>query len=123
MGTRNNCSVWKQKWSTTKGQVLTLAQSAELHPGWAQRSASDSALVMGFSGAFTMAITTGLNSWGRMRLACSCAPWREGVHQLLPGMGALGVGWLDSRTRSWVQEICRHADPGHWLLWKGLTVW
>ena len=47
---------------------------------------------MGSPGVFAMAVTTVLNSWGRTRLACSCAPWREGVPQLLPGMGALGDG-------------------------------
>ena len=92
MGARNNCSVWKQRWGTTKGEALTLARTTELHPGWSQCSASVGALVVGSSGAFTVAVTTVLNSWGRMRLACSCAPWREGVHQLLPGMGALGDG-------------------------------
>lgn len=99
MGTRNNCSVWKQRWSTTKGEALTLARSTELHPGWLQCSASDGVLVMGSSGAFTLASTTVLSFWGRMRLACSCAPWREGVGQLLPGMGALGDGVVGLREK------------------------
>lgn len=32
------------------------------------------------------------DSWGRMRLGCFCAPWREDVRQILPGMEAL-VDW------------------------------
>lgn len=99
VGTRNNCSVWKQRWSVTKGEALALAWSTKLHPGWLQCSASDGALVVGSSGAPTVAVTTVLNSWGRTRLACFSALWREGVRQLLPGMGALGNGVAGLRDK------------------------